>query len=199
MSLRAAPQGTRPPSIRMDNPPDGWRSVAGEHRYSLATTLIRSSAAVADRVTRREILRRGGELGLLVGLQLTGLLWKAGPAAAVDPSCGCNCDDASGELPGPCGPSPLCNNSAVCNSNGNCALSVTGVRRRINASTNSWPGTSCGCDTCTNCWTENCCSQFNHVYRCCDCCTNGAGQPRCTGCDKHRCICRSIVLSAPCI
>lgn len=200
---KLAPAGVRPPQYRLDRAPDGWERVGSSaterFMYRLDASILRMADGAARVISRREVLRRAGELSILAGLGASGVLWSSKSARASDPTCSCNCLDTNNQEPGPCGPSPICGNSLNCNSNGNCktSRSVDGefVRRRNNQSNNTWPGSSCASNTSPNCWEENCCSQRGHRVRCCDCCTPDNSTPNCSGCTntKHKCICRKNV------
>lgn len=205
-STRPAPANVRPPQNRPDRPPDGWElipaSFAERLVMDLDSAVLRIADSAARNLTRRDFLDRAGRMGLLAGLSMSGLLWRAGPAQAQqDTPCACNCLDPNNQLPGPCGPTALCSNAQNCNDQGNCKVSISGIRRRNNQSNNTWPGTDCAGANDPNCWVEDCCAQGQGVYRCCDCCTNGTNPPFCTGSgctNKHKCVCRKQNIPAPC-
>lgn len=178
---RLAPPGTRPPEPRPDRPPDGWSPLKPSRRdriwSSVDAAVLRLADGVARGLTRRQFLKRAGQAGLVLALSTTNLLWHTGTASA-DP------------CTGPCGPSPLCSNTKC--SSGNCNLSVSGVKRRVNANTGVHEGYACGSNTANNCWVEDCCSRNGSFWNCCDCCVSGTQAPLCTpNCSKHACICRT--------
>lgn len=181
---------------------DGWTLVDATLPQRLLTAADRRiSIAVqgaARRISRRTFLERTAEAGFAVGLTLSGILWGAGPVRAHEPDCGaCNClVSGNDENPGACGPSPPCN-ASQCLPGGRCNLSAPGVRRRVNADTSHWPGTSCGSSTDHHCWMECCPAGY---FRCCDCCVDScaACSTSCTGCTaKKRCICESNTGACP--
>lgn len=184
---RPAPAGARPPSRRASAPPDGWVTVGasrGEQVGLLADGfLIRMADGAARLSTRRDFLRRAGGVGVTAGLGLSALVWGDRAAAHGQPCDGCNF--------AACGPSPLCPGS-YCQPGGQCDLSIQGVRRR-----GPWESTNCASDTTVNCWDEHCChcnaGEGRGHWKCCDCCIDVVGDPRCTNCpnSKHKCICRN--------
>jgi hypothetical protein len=200
LARRPAPPGSevRPGSV--DGPPDGWVRVkptraqrAGEAADSV---LLRFTGAAAAATTRRQLLRRAGAVGgLLVGLSGTRLFFWTSPAfAAYAANCAnCNCLDSGGNLPGPCGPSPICLDR-FCGSGGvQCDVSGTQARKQ------PWSTGTCGggVDTHMNCWTEDCCNtSWGHKASCCDCCVPNGSGGNCIGCEQNqfkKCICRDHI------
>ncbi len=194
------PAGLAPEERRLDRPPDGWTLAFAPVRTRtllwLDSNLLRASDSVVSGVSRRQFLKRTGQVAAVVGLGLTRVLWGIGPARA-DFSCSCNCEDMGNPpgLPGPCGPSPLCD-PQHCNSEGRCQTSDPGVSRRISIKLNRWPGFDCTSGTEDNCWDEDCCAETGHLVRCCDCCTGPTQPPFCKTCTgRFRCICRKSIMT----
>lgn len=189
---RPAPARAGRLSTSMEGPPDGWPIARGHATDRVAERLDRAVLSAADTaalaISRRDLLKRAGQLGLVVSLGVSGILWRARTAAGyayIYNSC-----DPLGDPPtGPCGPNGLCE-SSLC-SGGNCANSQ---------SKRTYGGSGCcsGCTGTVNCWQENCCANnnWNSHMKCCDCCTSsgtGGSCTRCTGASAHKCICRSKV------
>lgn len=186
------PPGVRSPRLRFDRPPDGWEplepSTAERLGGRMDALVIRMTNAAGRGLSRRNFLKRTGQVGLAAGLAMSGLLLVPGRATADFPCTTCNCQDPNNQQPGPCGPSPICAGSA-CNSESNCATSMSGITRRANSS-GHWAGNFCAMPSADNCWTEPC---PTGCRRCCDCCTGANMTPFCSGSgctSKHRCICR---------
>ncbi len=197
VSRRPAPVAPGRPASRRDGPPDGWEvlnaGAAERLTVGLDRALLNVTGSAERGIGRREFLKRAGQVGLLAGLSVTGLLWR--PERARGYAQIFNTCDPFGDPPaGPCGPSGLCG-ADNCN-NGQCA---NANRKRRYAG-----GTCCsGCTGTDNCWRENCCNnnQWNSLIKCCDCCVN-AGQPGttctdCIGVARRRCNCRAKV-GSPC-
>jgi hypothetical protein len=161
----------------------------------------RVTGSAARRFTRREFIRRAGDVALVSGVSLSGVIWQARRASAADPVNDC------GPTSGGCDNNYICTQSQLCTSdpNGgrNCNTSgcnCGGVRRRVNCTTSQWSGVSsscCGNTSSQNCWRENCPSGCK---RCCDCCvppsfgySSTCNSSSCGGNDKRKCICRSNV------
>lgn len=192
LARRPAPPGTREPD--RSGSTDGWRNVEQRRMTRIAdradAALIRTSDFAVATITRRRLLRRAGELGL-IGAGLATLAKPSLARAAPwqnDPSVSCGYFGGGG---GGCGTSGLCGVN-VCNVESNCKLDhASGPRRR-----GPWPGLSCIGDQQANCWTECCGGQRK---RCCDCCVGpqyAPGSLNCTGCanpNLRRCICRAQV------
>jgi hypothetical protein len=201
-SPRPAPPGVRLAYPDRDGPPDGWELIApsfGERvSIGLDSVLLRMTGAAARAISRREFLRRTGELAVLAGLAVAGLAWEAGPASSHEPEF--NTCNPFGVNPqgGACGPSRLCPQS-VCLSGGRCNTGIAGVRRRVDgmADPPHWPGNDCGNDSRHHCWLECCPPTGTRTkWRCCDCCVNpnqcSACTSSCGGCTtKVKCICRN--------
>lgn len=190
--VRPAPAGGARVTSRADRPPDGWIPVDPGLGDRLATEIDRSVLSLADaaarRVSRRAFLRRVADVGIVLGLAVTGLSWgqrTAGAYAHIYSSC----DPIGDPPPGPCGPSGLCDPSTC--SNGNCAN---------NNKKRPWGGSTC-CSSCSgtdNCWQENCCANnnWNSHIKCCDCCNSTGSGGSCTTCGggtAQKCICRAKV------
>jgi hypothetical protein len=190
--VRPAPSGVWVPESRNDRRPDGWPSLESRPRDALRSSadryILRASDRIA-RITRRRFIRRTGEIAFALGVGVSQFAWIPKARADFGPF-PCNEDDPNNVLHGPCGPSPLCDDSH-CNSNFECEVTDAGVQRRGETSFTppQWPGFDCVSDTRENCWRE-CCS--GSLRRCCDCCTNANTTPHCTNCGstKHACICR---------
>jgi hypothetical protein len=190
---RAAPPGVWAMPLRPDRPPDGWEvlspTAGQEALVRLDAALLRFADTAARGITRRGFLKGLGQLGLLLGLTTTGMLWGTELARAHPPAC--DLFDDPGDAP--CGPSPICDRDLYCNDNGNCQANRGDTEKR------TYGGGSCCSSTCSgtdNCWREHCCGHpnWNSHVRCCDCCAPSAGVD-CTGsgCPNNRCICRSKV------
>jgi hypothetical protein len=188
--LVVAPPGLGGADTRSSEAPHGWIPVQPPvlwrlvHRADvLSLQIVR---AVAPTITRRRFLRRAGGVILLGSLSLSQL----GRSEAHEPL-----EEGCGPMSAGCGPSPLCSNGH-CRSDGECDLSDSMVRRRVNQFDNHWPGYDCGADAMHNCWQE-CCGVPTDckLKRCCDCCTPSTDTPACTGCanDRHACICRAVI------
>lgn len=187
-NTRPAPAGSRP-SASTDSPPDGWDLVepsrGQQASVRLDGALLRVADSAARHVSRRDFLKRVGQVGLVVGLGTVRVLWGPVPRAEAA-HCNHYGQSSSG---GACGPSEICPNLS-CTAEKQCKTAHTcsqgcGVRRQPHTQ-----GT-CGSDSASNCWTE-CCS--GTTWRCCDCCTcqtlNEDACMSCTGCTKRKCICR---------
>jgi hypothetical protein len=190
---RPAPLGARPPRLRTDMPPDGWEALKLTPAQSLGASidsgLLRAADGVARSISRRVFLRRAGQLGLLLGLAVTDVLWFSPSAQALT----CNFFDGSNDkFPGACGPSEPCGGSQ-CNSSDNCD---TKVQCSGGGHLQKQPWASATCGTGDNSWSENCCSQNGFHWSCHDCCgctANISGQCDFASCGNHtryRCICR---------
>ncbi len=188
---RLAPAGARAPQTHSNRPPDGWEAldppVTERIRTRADTLLFAATDAAARVVSRREFLRRSGQVALVVGVAASGVLFVPGYAKADFHCTTCNCQDPNNQTPGPCGTSPICTNSHCINNN--CDTTQGVIQRRANSS-GHWPGLNCASNTADNCWTEPC---PTGCKRCCDCCTGDNATPHCSSCSstKHRCICRS--------
>ena len=193
---RPAPPGVERTSTRLDEPPDGWASVDPTPAQSVAATLdgtaLRIADAAAAAVSRRQFIKRIGQIGLIAGLAASGLLWRPASASGYAETFG-YCDPFGDPPTGPCGPSGLCNPDRC--TNGNCT--VDNKRR-------PYGGNTC-CSTCTgtsNCWREKCCGNPSWVsyVKCCDCCAPGGTNGNCMGtnCTNTKCNCRAAVSSPTC-
>ena len=183
---------------RADHPPDGWMPVGtsmSERLYmQVDGFLIRVSALAARGVSRRQFLRRVGEVGVVAAAAASGVLptrWsKAGHAPVGErKACRGTCS--------PCGPSPLCNLD-YCNDDSpkNCATGRPDTKRR------RYEHFDCVGPTVANFWFEECCfdSACNGTWKdaliqCSDCC-GGAGGTSCSSgsCPNgsKACICRGV-------
>lgn len=185
-SSTPAPPGTgRVQTVK--GPADAWTSLNPRLPDRIVEGLDRASLRVADRaasaVSRRLFLKRVGQVGLLVGLGLSGLL-QGSFVQAYEETVGCN---AYGDPPGgPCGNSPLCEPDRCTGQN----CTDHGKRRDYR------DNFCCGfnCTGSMNCWRENCCSwpAWNSYVSCCDCCAMG-GTIGCTNCTGTKCVCRKAV------
>ncbi len=188
--VRPAPPGITDPS-RTDRPPDGWANVKPSPLDRTAgaadVALLTASSIAVESVSRRRALRLLGQAGLIVGLATTGLFRGERVLAH---GLGCNALDPNNQLPGACGPSPLCY-SLHCSS-GQCHTAHIPTRRR------AYGGSTCTCGTCPNCWTEHCCAQNGSHWTCCDCCQSHpavggtCSRSSCsnTSLTMRKCICR---------
>lgn len=179
----AAPPGSQRPSRRSGSPPDAWvplnPSLLQQARSRLDYVLLRAVGSSSRWISRRQFLRRLGQVGVLVGVSAGSVLWRQDRSLAHGRTCFMPCNA--------CGPSPPCNQSlGYCNSNGQCNLGTAGVRRRTH------DDFTCTCDSCDNSWTDHCCSCLGVHYQCNDCCTPTGGTDKCVGgcSDKHACICK---------
>lgn len=180
---RTAPPGYVVPVRRMDLAPDGWEplnpSVRERALIHADSALLRTTRAVARGVTRREFLRRVGQVGLVVGMGTASVVLLPKPAYARCFACG-----------DPCGSSPDCG-QANC-TNGNCKTSVGNKKRRHD----NFDCFACGSGPC-NCWTADCCfcgGSNSQKKQCCDCCSDADPNTCTTGCINNRaCICNSSI------
>lgn len=184
---RPAPPGASPFPGGSEGPPDGWEvvdpSLSDRVVITLDSLLFSAVVRSAQAISRRDFLKRVGQVGVLAGLSMSNLLWSNRPARAD----GLACRDADGF---PCGPSPVCPDR-FCRADGQCKLAEAGVKRR-----GPWESFNCASDTANNCWTEECCGPDDPVpnpghFRCCDCCVPTPENPRCDNCSKHRCLCKN--------
>lgn len=164
---RLLPPGYGPPSRRLELAPDGWEplGLSRPERMLVGFDLaaLRASRAMANGVSRRELLKRMGQIGLVVGLGMGTTILSAQPAYARCFQCG-----------DPCGPSPFCG-SANCKENGNCRQSVQGVEKRQHDNFDCF---DCGSGYC-NCWVDDCCACSEAQKKwCCDCCKPGTADTR---------------------
>jgi hypothetical protein len=190
ISHRAAPSGIRPPRMSAGTPPDGWDLVTRNPGSRLVdgmdSALLRMTDAAAGAVTRRGLLRRSAQVGLLGAAATGGMLSLSREAGGDIWQGGC------GPHSGGCGPSPFCTSSA-CYANHNCNNQINNIRNRGVNSTNRWEGYDCIGNDSENCWQE-CCS--GNVIRCCDCCVPPAYSQGSLGCNicpnpyLKACICR---------
>lgn len=192
---RPAPPGVRPGLARdSDRPPDGWELLnptpAQRVGVHLDRALLRLADSAARGTTRREFLKRTGQVGLLAGLAASDLLWSPTRAKAFHTSELCKgCP--------PCGPSVFCG-SDDCRADGQCQLNTPNVRRQI------YTTGTCSSSSAHNGWTENCCSdcsgQWHCIANCADCCTpdvTGSGTCSCTNPQRYKCICRACASNCP--
>ncbi len=191
---RPAPAGVRSGIARAaDGPPDGWELVMPTSTERLRVhadrALLRLADSAARGVTRRELFKRAGQIGLVVGLGASEL-FSPSTARAFHTSEGCKgCP--------PCGPSEYCG-SDDCRADGECELSTPYVRRR------PYTGSSCGSSSEHNGWTENCCSmcsgQWHCIAGCADCCTpdvTSSGDCSCASPPRDKCSCRACRSNCP--
>ncbi len=181
---RPAPPGARPASD-VTGPPDGWRRLGvGPLRraeFTADSTLLLATDSIVRRMSRRRFLRGAGELGLVIGVGASKLLFDAPAWAAPELECNCFGDGESG----PCGPSDLCflsecGNNGHCDSNAVCSNGVH-VKGR--------PHNDMDCGT-SGCWNE-CCGGTTRL--CCDCCGCRQHTIQCVsncGATHYKCICR---------
>jgi hypothetical protein len=182
---RPAPEGSRPLELGADWPPDGWQLVDPSLSDRMVERadygLLRAADSMARWITRREFLRRAGELGLVAGLATTRVVWGKDVAQAGHVRC-YQCGNA-------CGPSPPCPTSR-CTSGGDCNAALSGMRYRVH---DGWACTN----TSGQCWIANCCNPpSGHCEtqqakkQCCDCCDSGSPNNCTSPCtNKYKCIC----------
>lgn len=180
---KTAPPGVRPPA--QDGPADGWvvldQSRAARAGVAVDTALLRIADGAARTINRRRFLAGTGAAVLAVTIGASGVFRTRSAYGAV-----CNVLDPNNALAGACGPSPLCPTSHCENSGGSCDATLSAVTWR------AYGGCDCVGPSSQNCWTENCCSQYNGTFRCCDCCSTSGAGGQCCGCNvtRRRCICR---------
>jgi hypothetical protein len=193
VSMRLRPLGNRPapPGTLLggtEGPADGWVPVDPKLVQRLLTRADAAALgivmAIAQGISRRDLLRRTGEVGIALGLAATGVLWGS-EAEAIHTSEPCN--NSTG-CPS-CGPSPPCG-ADDCRADGQCELSTQYVRKR------GYAQGACDSQGVHNCWLSNCCNacggEWHCVVRCCDCCTpdnNGYTMCSCASPDRFRCHC----------
>lgn len=186
---RPAPAGTRPPAPG-DAPPDGWQAVSSTRLGRVIGVADRllfvATSAVGGRLSRRVFLGRLGQLGLLVGLSASGLVFGTDAEAVIH---NCNFDDAPDcDNPGACGPSEPCN-ASECTTTGNCKLTYSCNGKSVE-------GRQYGSTTCTTSqggsWTECCVNSIWVCRDCCGCAVHSSGTcstGNCSGATRYACIC----------
>ncbi len=196
-----APPGVWRPAT-LDRPPHGWQPVdAGPGRRTLLLidrVGLRSGISVMKGVTRRQFLRRTGEVGAVLGLGAARVLYPTPAHALQGYACNvCVNPGQTDHFGGGCGPSEECDpiecdgtGGGSCNVGHQCAGSGVKVKGQV------WGTGDCGSGD-GGAWDE-CCP--NGLFRCRDCCGckvhpgSPCGGSGCADDDRHyKCICRRKV------
>jgi hypothetical protein len=196
-SIRPAPAGSRP-IAPWDARPDGWELIEpspGERFLTRVDRILLSTAdSVADRISRRTFLSRTGQLGLLIGLVGTRLLWGAEEGQAA-PFCNTCVDPGETDRnDGACGPSEPCNVLNECSgaNNGNCNLGWGCNNSNVQGQV--WASGVCQPQNAGGTWDECCGSQITTCRDCCGCKIHSSGtctQGTCSNKTRYKCICEN--------
>jgi hypothetical protein len=188
--VRPAPYGSRPPG-RADGPPDGWQILNQSRFESLVVAgdraLLRASDHLARRISRRTLLKRLAQTGVVIGVAGSRLVWGPDYGLATPR---CNVCDPNERNPGACGPSEQCGNLECSGTgDGRCNLSHSCNGRSVEGRV--WGRASCTTNQ-GGTWQE-CCQ--NRVWICRDCCgcqVHSSGQcntGNCSSGTRYKCIC----------